>query len=352
MAANEGKTDSSGESLYSEFRDQLAGMDSSILQGKNSENPVCDFARSTLEGLTVRPRRLEYRFLYDAQGSALFDRITEQPEYYLTRTEAGILQVNAERIRATTGPVTLVELGSGSAEKTGCLLRAWLSRGETACYVPVDVSLSALRKAGSNISRSLAGVRVIGVNTDYYGAFPLFREVSPVMVLFLGSSIGNFAPREMEHFFASMAAALSPDDFFLLGIDLVKQRHFIEAAYNDKAGVTAEFTRNLFARMNRELRSGIDLSAVEHVAEYNPQDEQIEIFARFARRQQLRIEPLERVFDIAEGEMIRIEISRKFLLRKFIPYLEKFGFTTSEVFTDQREWFALILLRRTAAISG
>jgi L-histidine N-alpha-methyltransferase len=350
MAANAGKAILDSASLYRDFRNLLTRPDSAILQGQVAVDPVGDFARSTIEGLAARPRWLEYRFLYDAKGSALFDLITEQPEYYLTRSEGGILEENADRIHEIAGPVTLVELGSGSAVKTGCLLRSWLNGGGTTRYVPVDVSMTALRNACRNISGSLPGVRAIGVNTDYYRALPLLREVSPVMVLFLGSSIGNFAPPEMDRFIDSLAAALTPEDFFLIGIDLLKERELLEAAYNDAAGVTADFTRNLFARMNRELSSGIDLSAVEHVAEFNPEAEQIEISCRFARKQVIRVEPLDTEFEVDEGEMIHIERCRKFRLREFLSYMGESGFTTEEVFTDRRKWFAVVLLRRSDAM--
>jgi L-histidine N-alpha-methyltransferase len=152
----------------------------------------------------------------------------------------------------------------------------------------------------------------------------------------------------MEVFLSELYSALSTKDNFLLGIDLVKEPNLIELAYNDRAGITAEFTRNLFARMNRELGSGIDLSVVEHVATYHPEREQVEIFARFARKQSIRVIPPDRSFAIDEGEMIRVEICRKFRLEAFIRYAEKFGFAADAVFTDERGWFALLLLRRSS----
>lgn len=336
--------------LSRDLRKALARTEMSILRGKTGTDPILDFARSAAAGLSTLPRRLDYSFLYDARGSALFDRITSQPEYYLTRTETAILAAHAHHIREITGPVSLMELGSGNSMKTDYLLRAWLSMGRPVNYFPVDVSISALRRACRAISRSCCDVRVIGVNADYFEALPLVRDVSPVMVLFLGSSIGNFEQKEMDVFFSDLSAALSPNDFFLLGIDLVKEPSLIEAAYNDAAGITAEFTRNLFARMNRELQSGIDLSVVEHAAGFNPAGDQVEIFARFARKQTIRVTPLGRRFAINEGEMIQTEICRKFRLEEFIHYTGKFGLTVAGVFSDDRKWFALLLLRRIAAI--
>ena len=317
-----------------------------IVRSISGPDPVGEFARSSARGLGSHPRRLESRFLYDSAGSALFEQITAQPEYYLTRTETSILAANAARIREQTGPVTLLELGSGSSAKTDLLLRAWLDRSAKVCYLPVDVSESALTVACSNITARHPAARVIGVNCDYREAFPLLSQLSPALVLFLGSSIGNFPPGEMSSFLSTLAAAMRPGDFFLLGVDLVKERSLLEAAYNDKAGVTARFTRNLFVRMNRELGCAIDTDAIEHEARYNAQKEQIEISARFTRQQTFMLPPAGRRITVPAGEAVQTEISRKFRLERVVPDLERCGFATEQVFCDELRWFALLLLRR------
>lgn len=340
----------SSDKLFRDFRTTLGRTGGAIVWGKSEDQSLLDFSQATVAGLAKSPRRLECRFLYDARGSALFERITRQPEYYLTRTEAAILRSHAHEIRNAAGPTSLVELGSGNSVKTGFLLRAWLAREPSVRYIPIDVSINALRGACRTISGSLPAVQVIAVHADYHEALLLFRQASPVMVVFIGSSIGNLGPQEMDAFFSKLSLALSTKDHFLLGIDLVKEPNLIEAAYNDRAGVTARFTRNLFARMNRELGSGIDLSVVEHVANYDPGLEQVEIFARFARKQIIRVDPLERSFAIDEGEMIRVEICRKFRLEAFIRYLGTFRFLAEGVFTDERDWFALLLLRRSSEV--
>ena len=340
----------SADKLFRDFGKALGRPEGAIVWGKTGDESLLDFAEATVAGLAKSPRRLECRFLYDARGSALFERITRQPEYYLTRTEAAILRSHALDIRDVTGPTSLVELGSGNSAKTGFLLGAWLARGPAVKYIPIDVSIMALRRACRTISSSLPAVQVIAVHADYHEALPLFRQASPVMAAFIGSSIGNLGPQEMDAFFSALSFALSTKDYFLLGIDLAKEPNLIEAAYNDAAGITARFTRNLFARMNRELRSGIDLSVIEHVANYDPGLEQVEIFARFARKQTIRVGPLDRSFPINEGEMIQIEISRKFRLWEFIRYAGTFGFSADGVFTDERDWFALLLLRRHAPL--
>jgi L-histidine Nalpha-methyltransferase len=332
--------------LFGEFRKALAGTEGAVVWAKTGDQSLLDFAQATVLGLAASPRRMECRFLYDARGSVLFELITRQPEYYLTRTETAILRSHAREIREITGPTSLVELGSGSSVKTGILLQAWLAGSPTARYIPIDVSLKALRGASLAISGALPGVQVIAIHADYHEALPLLGQASPVTVLFIGSSLGNLEPHELDAFFSELAGAFCGKDSFLLGIDLVKEAGLIEAAYNDRAGVTAKFTRNLFARMNRELGSGIDLSAVEHVARYNPDLEQVEIGARFRSKQAIRVEPLGRSFTIEAGELIQVEISRKFRLDAFIGYAGRFGFAAEAVFTDERNWFALLLLRR------
>lgn len=339
-------------STVDSFREVLAGNRTAIIKAKAEGDAVLEFARSVASGLTSSPRSLECRYLYDAHGSALFDLITEQPEYYLTRAESEILAANACRIRDITGPVTLLELGSGSSAKTDHLLRAWLACTLSVRYVPVDVSESALREACQHIADVHFAAQVIGVNAEYQDAFPIVRETSPVMVLFLGSTIGNFSPEDERRFFADLASSLSAGDFLLVGVDLVKDRAVIEPAYNDAAGVTADFTRNLFARMNRELGSYIDLSAVEHLASYNAELDQVDIRARFTRGQEVCVEPLGESFAVAAGDVIHTEISRKYRLDKFIPHVESLGFDAEEVFTDERDWFALVLLRRRGSQSG
>ena len=331
--------------LGSALRDAVRRGETAILKAAAGEDPVVEFARSVSCGLQMDPRRLDCRYLYDKQGSALFDLITQQPEYYPTRTEAAILGANAGRIREVTGDVTLLELGSGYSVKTDHLLRAWLARAPSVNYIPVDVSEAALRQACEAISRVHLSARVVGVHADYREALPACREVSPVMVVFLGSTIGNLGPEDESRFLREVASSLSPSDFFLLGVDLVKDRSVIDRAYNDAAGVTAEFTRNLFARMNRELGSDIDVFAVEHVACYDSSNEQVDIHARFNKKQTIRLEPLGSSFEIAQGEMLRTEISRKYSLEKYLPYLKTLGFDAQEVFVDERRWFALILLK-------
>jgi L-histidine N-alpha-methyltransferase len=335
------------ENLFRGLRNALLGTGNVVLEAsRGALDPVLDFAQSVSEGLSCRPRRLDCRFLYDARGSELYERITEQPEYYPTRTEAAILARHAPDIAGLTGPLTLVELGSGNSVKTDHLFSAYLRRKPSLCYIPVDVSLSALHLACRNLSRQRPGVRVVGIHGTYQEALPLFRATSPTMVIFLGSTIGNLAQEEASIFLGQVADHLAPGDYFLLGIDLVKSRQVLEAAYNDAAGVSEAFTRNLFMRMNRELGSTLDISSIEHLARYDSRQEQVEIHARFNRGQTINIAPLNRYFNISAGEKILVEISRKFRVGEVQALLEYYGMKTCRIFSDERKWFGLLLMQK------
>jgi L-histidine N-alpha-methyltransferase len=331
------------------FQSALEKRTRSVLlkAGSNRSDPVLDFASSVAAGLDRQPRRLDCRFLYDERGSRLYEQITVQPEYYLTRTEASILARHSTEISRMTGPSTLVEFGSGYSVKTDYLLSAYMQQNPALCYVPIDVSESALRGAIGNINRRHPGVQVIGIHGTYQEAFPVFDVASPIMVIFLGSTIGNMSRKESMEFFNRVADHLDPGDHFLLGVDLLKDPGLLEAAYNDAAGISDEFTRNLFVRMNRELGSDIDISGVEHVARFNSELEQIEIHARFKRAQTIDLPILQRSFRIEAGEEILTEISRKFSIETLLPGLGMLGFRARRVFTDEQKWFALLLLEKT-----
>src|SRR5262249_50221120 len=223
-------------------------------------------------------------------GSELFERICEQPEYYQTRTEAALLREHAPALRELTRASTVVELGSGSSVKTRHLLRAW---GDGR-YVPVDISFGMLRRSCAGLAAEAPRIGVRGFAASYERAFPLLRELSPLVLLFLGSTIGNLNPQETADFLDRVSASLSPGDHFVVGIDLAKDVRTLEAAYNDAAGWSAALTKNLFARMNRERGTRLDLDAIEHVAYYDDALDRIAIFARFAREQVIALPELGR----------------------------------------------------------
>lgn len=309
-------------------------------------DPVMEFALSVARGLSDLPRRLESRFLYDAQGSDIFESICLQPEYYLTRTETAILAAAADDIAATTGEITLIELGSGSSIKTRLLLEAYAARFGQIRYSPVDVSRSILDQAERQINCLHPMVSVKAVHGTFEDAFPLMAAMSPAMILFLGSTLGNLDSAESAGFWNNVTSHLLPGDFCLLGVDINEDPASLHAAYNDAGGYSASFTRNLFERMNRELGAAVDPSTVDHIASYEPQWRRIEIFARFRQAQTIRISPLNSDFNVAAGEIILTEVSRKFRLKQLVPYLGTFGLKAVQIFRDSHERFAVLLLRK------
>jgi len=334
------------QGLEKHFNTALTEQRNIVLQAAALHDTRNEFALSVAEGLSSTPRELECRFLYDATGSELYERICAQPEYYPTRTEESILRKRAEEISELTGPCTLIELGSGSSVKTDHLLSAYQTIHGNVCYSPIDISSTALSDAGRAIIDRHPKVQVVGINSTYSDSFPLIRCASPALVIFLGSTLGNFKPEEENLFWTDIAANMQPGDYFLLGVDLLKDSGILEAAYNDAAGVTSQFTLNYFARMNRELGADIDLDLLNHRAHFNPEEERIEIFIEFSGEQTIRIAPLKRSYTIAKGEKVLLEISRKFNLDKIREKLTGYGLQTVRSYTDDNNWFGLILLEK------
>jgi L-histidine N-alpha-methyltransferase len=324
---------------------QVGDQTQLVVLERPAGDPILDFATAAAAGLTADPRSLPCRYLYDQRGSELFEKICELPEYYLTRTEASILARHAADIQQETGQVTLIELGSGTSVKTDYLLAAYSGAGHNVRYMPVDISESALKIAAQNINERYPSVQVMGILGQYELAFSLFREQSPSLVLFLGSTLGNLSEEEAAEFLSRISGCLSAGDYFLLGIDLVKDAAILEAAYNDSAGITAQFTENIFARMNRELDAGVDLDGIQHVATYDSERQEVDIRVRFLTEQMISITPLQQVVKIPAGETVRIEISKKFMLDDMKRDLAQSGFEVRRVFTDDEEKFAVVLLR-------
>lgn len=314
--------------------------------GQRAEVVPLDFARSVALGLSDNPMWLPCRYLYDREGSYLFERICETPEYYLTRMEATLLDASVAVISELTGDRTLVELGAGNARKTERILAAYTRAYGTAQYVPVDISGDALVETANTLAARYPEVSIRALHGPYEAVFPLLGSQSPLVLLFLGSTLGNLNQNEAAAFWGKVRCMLAPDDFVLLGVDLVKDAGVINAAYNDAAGWSAAFTKNIFARMNRELGSEIDLDAIEHEAAYRPDWQRVEIFARMTRRQHIHLAPLNRTITLEAGERVMTEISRKYELAALDEYLSIFGLETVRTFTDPRSWYSLLLLRR------
>ena len=301
-----------------------------------------------LAGLTATPKSLPPKWFYDAQGSALFEKITELPEYYPTRAERSILRAAAAEIARLSRARVLVELGSGSSEKTRLLLSALRAEGTLEAYVPVDVSESALVGAEEALAVEYPGLAVHAVVSDfeqYLGLEqpPRASGAEPRLVAFLGSTIGNMVPAERAAFLRRVRASLRPGDSFLLGTDLVKDVAVLVAAYDDSAGVTAAFNKNVLAVLNAELGADFDLDGFEHVAVWDPVNEWIEMRLRATAEQRARVRDLDLDVRFAAGEEMRTEVSAKFRRAGVETELAAAGLAMRAWWTDPGERFGLSL---------
>ena len=263
-------------------------------------------------GLGATPKTLPPKWFYDDRGSELFDEITRLPEYYPTRTERSILVEHARDVAELTKADTLVELGSGTSEKTRLLLDALRHAGTLERFVPFDVSEQTLRDAAASVAREYDGVRVHAVVGDFEHHLGDLPDGGTRLVAFLGSTIGNLAPAPRAQFLADLAATLAPGDALLLGTDLVKDVDRLVAAYDDAAGVTAAFNRNVLAVLDRELDADFDPDTFDHVAVWNADAEWIEMRLRSQRAQTVHVRALGLDVEFAAGEELRTEISAKF----------------------------------------
>ncbi|MFD7071360.1 L-histidine N(alpha)-methyltransferase [Streptomyces sp. NPDC059913] len=293
-----------------------------------------------LHGLTRHPKSLPPKWFYDARGSELFEEITRLPEYYPTRAEREILIERADEIARASGARTLIELGSGSSEKTGHLLD---SLPELHSYVPVDVSESALRGAGEALLARRPGLSVHALVADFTGGLALPGTPGPRLLAFLGGTIGNLLPEERAAFLRSVRSLLSPGDALLLGTDLVKDEKVLVAAYDDATGVTAEFNRNVLRVVNRELGADFDPEGFDHVALWDPGNEWIEMRLRARRAQTVKVPALDLLVGFEAGEELRTEVSAKFRRERVRAELEAAGLRLDQWWTDSGERFALSL---------
>jgi L-histidine N-alpha-methyltransferase len=294
-------------------------------------------------GLSATPKTLPPKWFYDERGSELFDEITRLPEYYPTRAERSILTEHADAIAARTGADTLVELGSGTSEKTRLLLDALAHAGALRRFVPFDVSEETLRRAAAAIAGEYVGIDVHAVVGDFEHHLDQIPTGGRRVVAFLGSTIGNLAPDERAKFLSEVARGLAPGDSLLLGTDLVKDVGRLVAAYDDQAGVTAEFNRNVLRVLNRELDADFDVDAFAHVACWDPTQEWIEMRLRARGAQVAAIDRLGMEVRFADGEELRTEISAKFRREGVVAELAAAGLQISDWWTDRAGDFALSL---------
>ncbi|HEU0088400.1 MAG TPA: L-histidine N(alpha)-methyltransferase [Pseudonocardiaceae bacterium] len=296
-------------------------------------------------GLSAIPKWLPPKWFYDARGSELFDQITGLAEYYPTRTERELLRLRAGEIAGQAAADTLVELGSGSAEKTRLLLDALTASGSLQRFIPLDVSEAALRAAMAAVVAEYPRLAVHGV----VGDFTRHLELLPAdltghrLVAFLGGTIGNLRPPERAGFFTALHAVLQPGELLLLGAGLVTDPAVLVPAYDDAAGVTAEFNRNVLHVLNRELGADFDVRAFDHLAVWNAEQEWIEMRLRARREMTVRLPAVEMTVQFAEGEEMLTEVSGKFRRDGLTAELATCGFTSRSWWTDPDDRFALVL---------
>ncbi len=298
------------------------------------------FREAVLRGLQRSQKQVPSKFLYDERGSKLFSKICEQEEYYPTRTEIGIMRRHGEAMAHAIGPkARLVELGSGSSLKTRLLLDRLT---DLASYVPVDISREFLLESAEALAEEYPSVPIQPVCADYTEPFTL-PDPPPLAArtvgYYPGSTIGNFRPEEAQDFLQRIANLVRPDGGLLLGVDLKKDVGILEAAYNDAAGVTAAFNKNLLRRMNRELNATFDLDRFEHQAVWNPERGCIEMHLRSTTAQTVTVAGQE--FSFEEGETIHTEDSHKYTLDEFAELAEETGFEVDHLWTDDRGFFSV-----------
>jgi L-histidine N-alpha-methyltransferase len=308
-----------------------------------ADSAVHALRRDVRDGLTATPKSLPPKWFYDSVGSDLFDQITRLPEYYPTRAEAEILAAHAPDIAAASSADTLVELGSGTSEKTRILLDALREGGSLRRFIPFDVDASVLESAGEAIGAEYPGIEIDAVCGDFEEHLGKIPQVGRRLVVFLGSTIGNLTAGPRAEFLAALSDTLQPGDTLLLGTDLVKDVDRLVRAYDDAAGVTAKFNRNVLAVVNRQLDADFDLAAFDHVARWNAEDERIEMRLRATTPQHVRIGDLNLTVDFAAGEEMLTEVSCKFRPDGVADELAAAGLRRIAWWTDEAGDFGLSL---------
>lgn len=299
--------------------------------------------RDAKEGLTAPDKSIPSKWFYDYTGSMLFDEITRLPEYYLTRAERQILRERAADIVADTRADTMVELGCGLSEKTKLLLDAFKRRGDLKRFLPFDVDGEVLKMAATELLERYPDLQVQGIVGDFERHLEAVKVPGTSLVIFLGSTIGNLNEEQRGSLLAQLSGALKSGDSFLLGMDLVKEVGVIEAAYNDSAGISAAFNLNILSVLNARLNGNFEIGSFEHLARFNPDTEQMEMFLRSTRAQRVRLADLDLEVEFAEGELLHTEISAKFRREGIEQELVSAGLEPRRWWTDAGTNFALSL---------
>ena len=300
--------------------------------------------RDVRVGLSKTPKQLSPKYFYDERGSELFEEITQLPEYYLTRAERSLLEQKIGSVVATVRPCSLVELGAGSATKTRIILDAMRNSGCAECYVPIDVSRDFLEATAVQLQADYADIKIVPVVSDITEAFTLPSLSSPTLVVFLGSTIGNFPRDAAVKLLSHVARLMSPPDRFLLGADLIKDTEIISRAYNDSSGVTAAFNLNILERLNRELNADFDLRDFQHKAFYNSDNHRVEMHLIAGRDHKVIIPEIGEI-RFEKGESILTELSYKYDRPILEEILSASGLVLEQWIPDDDSTFALALAR-------
>jgi L-histidine N-alpha-methyltransferase len=319
-----------------------------ILAGEREQERVAAMARDARAGLARPPRSIPPKYFYDEAGSRLFDAICELPEYYLTRAERALLERHAGHLARRVGARVLVEIGSGMARKTGLLVHAMCAGGEPVRYVPFDIAPEAIEASARSLLPEHPSLTIHGVVGDFGRdlarvALAAPPSGSPRLFAFLGSTIGNLDEHDAPALLRNVAGLMTASDRFLLGLDLVKEERVLVAAYDDSRGVTAAFNRNVLRVLSRELDGDWDEQAFDHRAVWNGRRERIEMHLVSRLRQRPRLRAIDLTVDLAAGESILTEISRKFTRASVETTLREGGMHLEDWLTDERRDFALVL---------
>lgn len=312
------------------------------------DKAVSTFAGDVAEGLSQQPKVLHPKYFYDERGSQLFEEICELPEYYPTRTEQQILQEYAEEMAVLVpSDLDLVELGSGSSIKTQLLIEAFLKRQQPLHYIPIDISKSILVESAKALLEEYRHLHITALAADYVTALHTLQQsnANRKLIVFLGSSIGNFGADEQTEFLKQIRETMTLADRFLLGTDLIKDEAILIPAYDDARGVTAAFNKNILQRMNDELGADFDLDLFRHKAVFNREHSRVEMHLESLANQSVSIDALNRSFRFAKGETIHTENSYKFSRERIKKLAAASGFRVSHAWQDDKNWFSLNLLK-------
>jgi L-histidine Nalpha-methyltransferase len=311
---------------------------------ENSDRPEIA-GLDVIQGLSQNPKSLPPKYFYDDKGSLLFEEICELPEYYPTRTEAAILASCTDEMIEIIDSCELVELGSGSSSKTRLILDGIARAKLPLRYLPIDVSAGILETSARKLVADYPDLEVHGLVGTYELALKhlIPKKLPQRLIIFLGSTLGNLNPQECEVFFDIVKNGMEKGDYFLLGIDLQKPKHILEAAYNDSQGVTAAFNLNMLDHLNWRFRGNFDPNLFAHVAIYNETENQIEMYLQSESDRTFKLESLNLQVNFAKDEMMLTEISRKFELQSLQKQLQSHGLTTLKTWTDSNNWFGVML---------